>query len=64
VNLILTLASKWGCDIVVIDHYSKWGKAKVVGNHGVKTTTKILEDDVICRYGVPNLCLLIMEGNG
>jgi len=39
--------------IVVVDHYSKWCEAKAMANHGAKTTTKILEDDVICRYGVP-----------
>ncbi len=50
--------------LVAIDHYSKWCEAKVVANHGAKTTTKFLEDDVIFKYGVPSLCLLIMEGNG
>jgi transposase-like protein len=43
--------------LVAIDHYSKWCKAKVVANHGAKTTTKFLEDDVICRYGVPKFVL-------
>jgi hypothetical protein len=43
--------------LVVVDHYSKWCKAKVVTDHGAKTTTKFFEDDVICRYGVPKFVL-------
>jgi len=43
--------------LVAIDHYSKWCKAKAVANHGAKITTKFLEDDVICRYGVPKFVL-------
>jgi len=35
--------------LVIIDHYSKWCVVKVVGDYGSKTTTKFLEDDVICR---------------
>ncbi len=43
--------------LVAIDHYSKWCKAKVVADHGAKTTTKFLKDHVICRYGVPKFVL-------
>ncbi len=39
--------------LVVVDHYSKWCKSKAVVDHGAKTSAKFLEDDVICRYGVP-----------
>jgi hypothetical protein len=39
--------------LVVIDHYSKWCEAKAVVDHGVKTAARFLEDDMICRYGVP-----------
>jgi hypothetical protein len=28
-----------------------------MANHGAKTTTKFLEDDVICRYRVPKFVL-------
>jgi len=38
---------------VAIDHYSKWCKATAVVDHGAKTTARFLEDDIICRYGVP-----------
>jgi hypothetical protein len=44
--------------LVAIDHYSKWCEAKVVANHGAKTTVKFLEDDVICRYGVPKFVFI------
>jgi hypothetical protein len=43
--------------LVAIDHYSKWCEAKVVANHGAKTVAMFLEDDVICRYGVPKFIL-------
>ncbi len=43
--------------LVAIDHYSKWCEARVVADHGAKTTAKFLKDDVICRYGVPKFVL-------
>jgi hypothetical protein len=43
--------------LVAINHYSKWCEAKVVADHGAKTTTKFLEDDVIFRYEVPQFVL-------
>jgi len=43
--------------LVAIDHYSKWCEAKVVADHGAKTTARFLEDDVIYRYGVPKFVL-------
>ncbi len=43
--------------LVAIDHYSKWCEAKVVADHGVKTAAKFLEDDIICRFGVPKFVL-------
>jgi hypothetical protein len=42
---------------MVIDHYSKWCEAKAVADHGAKTVARFLEDDVICRYGVPKFVL-------
>jgi transposase InsO family protein len=42
---------------VAIDHYSKWCEAKAVADHGAKTASKFLEDDIICRYGVPKFVL-------
>ncbi len=44
--------------LVVVDHYSKWCEAKVVADHGAKIAAKFLEDDVICRYGVPKFVLI------
>jgi hypothetical protein len=43
--------------LVAIDHYSKWCEAKAVVDHVVKTATRFLEDDIICRYGVPKFVL-------
>jgi len=43
--------------LVAIDHYSKWCKAKAVADHGAKTAAKFLEDEIICRYGVPKFVL-------
>jgi len=43
--------------LVAIDNYSKWCEARVVADHGAKTAAKFLEDDVICRYGVPKFVL-------
>ncbi len=43
--------------LVAIDHYSKWCEAKAVADHGAKTAARFLEDEVICRYGVPRFVL-------
>ncbi len=43
--------------LVVVDHYSKWCEARAVADHGAKRAAKFLEDDVICRYGVPKFVL-------
>jgi len=48
--------------LVVIDHYSKWCKAKAMANHGAKTVAKFLEDDVICWYGIPKFVLIDNSG--
>ncbi len=47
--------------LVAIDHYSKWCEAKAVTDHGAKTAARFLEDDLICRYGVPKF---ILTNNG
>jgi hypothetical protein len=43
--------------LVAIDHYSKWCEAKAVANHNAKTASRFLEDNIICRYGVPKFVL-------
>jgi len=43
--------------IVAINHYSKWCEAKTVVDHGVKTTARFVEDDIICGYGVSKFVL-------
>ncbi len=48
--------------LVAIDHYSKWCEAKAVADHGAKTATRFLEDEIICRYGVPKFILTDNRG--
>jgi hypothetical protein len=43
--------------LIAINHHSKRCEAKVVVDHGAKTIAKFLEDDIICRYGVPKFVL-------
>jgi len=43
--------------LVAIDHYSKWCEAKAVADHSARMATRFLEDDLICRYGVPGFIL-------
>ncbi len=47
--------------LVAIDHYSKWCEARAVSDHGAKTAARFLEDDLICRYGVP---IFVLTDNG
>ncbi len=47
--------------LVAIDHYSKWCEAKTIVDHGAKTAARFLEDDLICRYGVP---IFVLTDNG
>jgi hypothetical protein len=46
---------------VAIDHYSKRCEAQLVKKHDALTTSKFLEDEIICRYGVPKY---ILTNNG
>jgi hypothetical protein len=43
--------------LVAINHDSKWCEAKAAADHGAKTATKFLENDVICKYEVPKFVL-------
>jgi len=48
--------------LVAIDHYFKWCEAKAIVDHGAKTAARFLEDDVICRYGIPKFVLIDNAG--
>jgi hypothetical protein len=48
--------------LVTIDHYSKWCETKAVADHGAKTAPRFLEDDIVCRYGVPKVVLTDNRG--
>jgi hypothetical protein len=43
--------------LVAINHYSKWCEAKAIADQGAKTAAMFLEDDIICKYGVPKFVL-------
>jgi len=43
--------------LVAINHYCKWCETKAVVDHGAKTMARFLQDDIICRYGVPKFVL-------
>jgi hypothetical protein len=38
---------------VIIGHYSKWCEAHLLKEHDVVIVSKFLEDEIICRFGVP-----------
>jgi hypothetical protein len=43
--------------LVAINHYSKWCEAQLVKKHDVCTIVKFLEDEIICKYGMPKYIL-------
>jgi transposase-like protein len=46
---------------VAIDHCSKWCEVKVVVDHDAVTTTRLFEDEMICRFGVPKYIIIDNE---
>ncbi len=44
--------------LVTIDHYSKWCEARLVKDHDVTIATRFLEEEIICRFGVPRFILI------
>jgi hypothetical protein len=47
--------------LVTVDHYSKWCEAKPIKEHINETITKFLEEEIICKFGVPK-CVFISNG--
>jgi hypothetical protein len=47
--------------LVAIDHYSKWCETRAVKDHDVATIARFLEEEIICRFGVPRF---ILTNNG
>jgi hypothetical protein len=47
--------------LVAIDHYSKWCEARPIKDHDAPIATKFLEEEIICRFGVPKF---IFTNNG
>jgi hypothetical protein len=44
--------------LVAIDHYSKWCEARPIKDHDAATATKFLEEEIICRFGVPRFIFI------
>jgi hypothetical protein len=44
--------------LVAIDHYSKWCGARPVKDHDVAIAARFLEEEIICRFGVPKFILI------
>jgi len=42
---------------VAINHYFKWCDTRPIKEHDAFTTAKFLEDEVMCRYGMPKYIL-------
>jgi hypothetical protein len=42
--------------LMAIDHYSKWCETKPVKEHTIIVVAKFLEKQIICRFGVPEVC--------
>jgi hypothetical protein len=43
--------------LVAIYHYSKWCEVRPIKEHDAYIATKFLEDEVICKYGMPKYIL-------
>ncbi len=48
--------------LVAINHYSKWCVACHVKEHDTTIVTKFLEEEIICRFGIPKY-IFIDNGN-
>jgi transposase-like protein len=49
--------------LVAINHYSKWCEANLVKDQDVITTARFLEEEIICRFGVPRFILIDNGGD-
>jgi transposase InsO family protein len=43
--------------LIAIDHYSKWCERKHVKDHDNAIVARFLEEEIICRFGVPKFIL-------
>ncbi len=43
--------------LVTIDHYSKWCESRLVKDHDSAIVVRFLEEEIICRFGVPKFIL-------
>jgi hypothetical protein len=47
--------------LVTINHNSKWCETRPIKDHDVAITTRFLEEEIICKFGVPRF---IFTDNG
>jgi hypothetical protein len=43
--------------LVAINHYSKWREARPVKDHDATTGVRFLEEEIICKFGLPRFLL-------
>jgi len=44
--------------LVAIDHYSKWCEVRPIKDHDAPIAAKFLEEEIICRFGVPRFIFI------
>jgi len=44
--------------LVTIDHYSKWCEARHVKDHDVVIAARFLEEEIICKFGLPKFIFI------
>lgn len=49
--------------IVVIDHVTKWTKAREVHKHGAYNTSKFFFENIITVFGCPKVIINVQGGN-
>jgi hypothetical protein len=48
--------------LVAIDHYSKWCEARPINDHDAAIAVRFLEEEIICRFGVPKFIFINNRG--
>jgi transposase-like protein len=44
--------------LVAINHYSKWCEVRPVKDHDATIAARFLEEEIICKFGVPKFILI------
>jgi hypothetical protein len=62
-RLLLETSSGNKYVLIAIDRYSKWCEAHHVKEHDITIVAKFLEEEIICRFGMPKY-IFTMVVNG